>query len=153
MSEDTIKKLQESNFFPDIITILQPTSPFRTSDMIDKSISLLQKSSSTSVVSVTRIKKHPYLTFWFQGKYLKPFKKNFQEFYQRQLFPKLFYPTGAIFTFWNSTLTKYDSIYGTKIKPMIIDDEIINLDIDENFDFFIAEMCMKYWKNNPLSKY
>lgn len=142
-----LKKLEKSKFIPDIIVILQPTSPFRTSQMIDKSIDLLRKSKSTSIISVAKIKKHPYSSFWYYDKYLKPFKKDFLKFYQRQLFPELFYPTGAIYTFWTSTVTKYNSLYGPRIKPMIISNEIINLDIDSNFDFFIAEMCKKYNKN------
>ena len=59
-----IKKLQKDEFIPDIITILQPTSPFRTSQMIDKSINLLRKSDATSVISVEKMKKHPYSSFW-----------------------------------------------------------------------------------------
>lgn len=143
----TIKKLEKYNFYPDIITVLQPTSPFRKLWMIDKSINMLIKSNSTSVISVLKIKKHPYQSFWFKGKYLKPFKNDFLKFYQRQLFPELFYPTGAIYTFWTSTLKKYDSLYGPRIKPLIIDNDIINLDIDDSFDFFTAEMCKKYQKN------
>jgi len=143
----TIKKLEKYKFIPDIITILQPTSPFRTTQMIDKSIDMLIKSNSTSIISVSKMKKHPYSSFWFCDKYLKPFKSDFLKFYQRQLFPELFYPTGGIYTFWTSTLTNYNSLYGPKIKPMIINNEIINLDIDDNLDFFIAEMCKKYWKN------
>jgi len=143
-----IKKLKKNEFIPDIITILQPTSPFRTSQMIDESINLLKKFDATSVISVTEMKKHPYSSFWFQNKFLKSFKKDYQRFYQRQLFPKLFYPTGSIYTFWTSTLTKYDSLYGPRIKPMIINDEMKNLDIDNEFDFFVAEMGMKYWKKS-----
>ena len=116
--------------------------------MIDESINLLKKFDATSVISVTEMKKHPYSSFWFQNKFLKSFKKDYQRFYQRQLFPKLFYPTGSIYTFWTSTLTKYDSLYGPRIKPMIINDEMKNLDIDNEFDFFVAEMGMKYWKKS-----
>ena len=112
--------------------------------MIDKSINLLKKTDTTSVISVAEIKKHPFLWFEIQDKYLKPVKKDMHKFYQRQLFSKIFYPTGAVYTFWASTLTKYDSIYGPKIKPMIVKNEMQNLDIDDNFDFFVAEMGMKY---------
>jgi CMP-N,N'-diacetyllegionaminic acid synthase len=141
-----IKKLEKLNYIPDIITILQPTSPFRTFNMIDESINLLEKSNSTSVISVAKIKNHPYSSFSFNGEYLKPVKKNFQKYYQRQLLPELLYPTGGIYTFWTSTLLRYNSIYGSKIKPMIIDDDKVNIDIDNNFDFFVAEMCIKHWK-------
>jgi len=143
-----IKKLEKDEFIPDIITILQPTSPFRTSQMIDKSINLLRQSDATSVISVEKMKKHPYSSFWLYNKYLKSFRKDSSKFHQRQLLPELFSPTGAIYTFWASTLIKYNSLYGPRIKPMIIDDEIINLDIDSNFDFFMAEMYKKYWKNH-----
>ena len=42
---------------------------------------------------------------------------------------------------------KYDSIYGPRIFPLIINDPIQMLDIDNTFDFFITEMTKKYWKN------
>lgn len=147
-----IKKLQKDDYVPDIITILQPTSPFRTYEMIDSSIELLKKSKATSVISVEKIKKHPFSSFWLYDQNLKHFRKDFSKFHQRQLLPKLFSPTGAIYTLWLSTLMKYDSLYGSRIKPMIIDNEIINLDIDNDFDIFIAEMYKKYWKNQKSFK-
>jgi len=71
-------------------------------------------------------------------------KKNFQRYYQRQLFPTLYYPTGGIFTFWKSTVLKYNSIYGPKIKPIFIKQEN-SIDIDSPFDLFVAEMRIKNW--------
>jgi len=137
--------LKNESYEPDIIIILQPTSPFRSKSLIDDSIKMLQKTNSSSVISVSTMKKHPYLSFENTKNYLKPVKKNFQKFYQRQKFPTLFYPTGSIYTFWYDTLKKFDSIYGPKIKPLIIKTHQETLDIDDLFDFFLAEMTSKYW--------
>jgi len=135
----------KTNFAPETILLLQPTSPFRTRHMIDNSIRLLKKSKSSSVISVSKIKKHPYSSFTLKNNLLKPYRKDFEKFSLRQNTPILYFPTGAIYTFWSKNL-KNNSMYGTKIKPMIIKDEKINIDIDTPFDLFIAEMIIKNWK-------
>jgi CMP-N-acetylneuraminic acid synthetase len=136
---------EQSDFVPDIILLLQPTSPFRTVQMIDRSIRILKKSNASSIISVSKIKKHPYSSFTLKNKLLQPYRKNFEKFSLRQKIPSLYYPTGAIYTFWSENL-KQNSIYGTKIKPMLINDERINIDIDTPFDLFMAEMIIKKWK-------
>jgi len=132
---------------PEIILLLQPTSPLRTSRMIDKSVEILKKSNATCVIGVSRIKSHPYNAFWYKNKYLRPFKSDFQKYYRRQQYPVLYYPTGSIYTLWNKTLKRYNSIYGPRIKPLIIDEEF-NIDIDSKFDLFLAEMQILHWKNH-----
>lgn len=131
---------------PEIIVLLQPTSPFRTTEMINKSIHTLKKIKADSVVSVSKIKKHPYSSFILKNKILKPHTKEFQKFSLRQKAPRWYFPTGAIYTFWSRNLDRYNSIYGKKIKPMIIKDEILNIDIDTSFDLAIAEVIKKNWK-------
>lgn len=142
----TLKFLQiHDSYVPDIVLILQPTSPLRTTKIIDKSIRLLKNSNATSVLGVTNIKQHPYLSFSLKSKYLKPFKSNFKKYYQRQRFTKLFYPTGSIYTFWLRTLKKYGDYYGPRIKPLIIPYED-SIDIDNIFDLFIAEIRIFQWE-------
>lgn len=133
------------SYIPDIILILQPTSPLRTAKMIDKSIKMLQKSHATSVLSVAKVKTHPYISFWYDKKYLKPFKTRFEKFSRRQKYPVLYHPTGSIYVFWHITLQKYNSIYGPKIKPLVENE--FNPDIDDIFDLFVSEMKILHWKN------
>jgi len=152
----TLKFLEiKQSYIPDIILILQPTSPIRKVGLIDNSISLLRKSKASCVMTVTEVKTHPYLSFWYPRKqFLKPFKPNFQKFNRRQKFPTIYYPTGTVYTFWYETIKKYDSVYGPKIKPIIINYED-SIDIDTVFDLFIAEMRMLLWekyKKNFLKK-
>mgnify|MGYP001156979083 CR=1 FL=1 len=140
---------KNQQYIPDIITILQPTTPFRTSVDIDKSIKLLEKTHATSVLGVTKMKRHPYKSFWLDNKFLKPFKSDFKKFFQRQLLPPLYSPTGSIYTFWYQTFKKYGNYYGPKIKPLILDNEI---DIDDWEDLFFSEMKLKYWNNFKLNR-
>jgi len=71
-SSSTIKVIKHAlkflklkqNYEPDIIVILQPTSPLRTAKMINNSINILKKSKCSSVISVSKIKSHPYASFW-----------------------------------------------------------------------------------------
>jgi len=140
-----LKFLEETQSYkPDIIILLQPTSPLRTSQLITKTINTLKKSKATSVITVSKITKHPYASFWLKNDFLKPFKENSTKYSRRQDFPDLFFPTGAVYSFWYDTLKKFNSIYGPKIKPIIVDDD--NIDIDTLQDLFFTEMILKNWK-------
>ena len=137
--------LKTEMYFPDIVVLLQPTSPFRTTKIIDDSIKKLIKSKATSVVSVMQMKQHPYASFWIKNGMLKPFKKDFDSHGTRQKRPVLYYPTGSVYTFMARNLSQYKSIYGPKMKPIVEDES--NLDIDTALDFFMCEMVLKRWKN------
>lgn len=140
-----LKFLQENqSYVPDIIILLQPTSPLRTSQLITKTINTLKKSKATSVITVSKITKHPYASYWLTNHFLKPFEKNFTKYSRRQEFPDLFFPTGAVYTFWYDTLKKFNSLHGPKIKPIVVHDE--DIDIDNLRDLFFAEMMLKNWK-------
>jgi CMP-N,N'-diacetyllegionaminic acid synthase len=146
--QHTIKFLKEvENYIPDIVVILLPTSPFRSLNLIDDSIKLLRKTNATSVVNVAKNKDHAFKAFFLKDDFLKPFKKNHKKYYQRQLFPDFFHTTGSVYTFWLTTLKKYGHYYGPRMKPIVTNDDKMNLDIDNIFDFFMAEMTQKYWKS------
>ncbi|MDE2589138.1 MAG: acylneuraminate cytidylyltransferase family protein [Patescibacteria group bacterium] len=147
-----LKSLSSQGYVPNIIVILQPTSPLRTTSMIDRSIEILKNSNATSILSVSKVKFHPYSSFWHNGKYLKPFRQDFENNSLRQKKPDLYHPTGAIYTFWMETIKKYDSIYGPRIKPMIVPHEV-NVDIDSPFDLFISEMKILHWNDYEKNFY
>jgi len=149
---DTIKHAlsflsKNESYFPDIITLLQPSHPLRTTKMIDDSIKLLKKSKASSVLSVFTRRYHPYRSFWHTSKYLKPFEPNFENYHQRQKLPLLYYPTGSVYTFWRQTVQKYNSVFGPKIMPLIAKKNEIHLDVDNIFDLFMCEMTLLHWKN------
>jgi CMP-N,N'-diacetyllegionaminic acid synthase len=133
---------EEENFIPDIIVCLQPTSPLRTTSMIDESINLLINSKASCVLGVKKVKNHPYAMFWKTQNFLKPFKEDFTNYIRRQDSPELYYPTGSIYTFWRKTIEKTNSYYGKNILPYILPEKS-SIDIDTKFDLQLAELILK----------
>lgn len=145
---------KNENYEPDIILLLQPTSPFRTTQIIDKSIQLLKKSKANSVISVKKINSPLNHSFHYKNKMLIPYQKLSKTNSSNKNLD-LFFPTGSVYTFWNKTLKNFDSIYGNKILP-IFSKYPESIDIDDIFDLFVSEMTLLYWKNfkrkHPNSK-
>ena len=137
-------KKQES-YFPDIVVVMQPTSPFRDKKIIQKSLVLLKKSGSTSVISVAESEHHPFISFFHQGKFLKPLRKDHLNHSLRQKRTPVYHPTGSLYTFWSTNLKKYNSIHGPKIYPLVIKNKSLNHDIDDLYDLFLADMTNQFW--------
>ena len=131
------------DYIPDMIIVLQPTSPLRTTRLIDDAIKILRKSKSSCVITVSKIKKHPSSAFWLKSRLLKPLKQNITEYNKKQKSLDLYFPTGSIYVFWEKTIKKYNSIYGPKIKPILVNIE--DVDIDNQLDLFFTEMIIKNW--------
>jgi len=144
--QHTLQFLEKTeNYIPDIVTILLPTSPFRPSNLIDESIKQLKNTNATSVVSVHKTRTHPFKAFKQKKNFLIPFRLDYRKYYQRQKLPPFYHTTGAVYTFWYKTLKKYGHYYGPRMKPLISNRDEMNIDIDNKFDFFVAEMTLKYW--------
>jgi len=130
------------SYEPDVVVILQPTSPIRSPKIIDKSIQMLKSTKVTSVITIMKIKTHPYQSFWKKSGYLKPFLEKNSKYYQRQKLPPLYFPTGSVYSFKLSTLKKFRTIYGPYVKPLEIKDDYFNIDIDTPFEFFLAQQIL-----------
>ena len=134
---------KKENYIPDIVILLQPTNPFRTSKMIEESIKILTKTNCDTVISVIKVKMHPYSSFWERKGNLIPFKEDFKKYGRRQSRPILYHPSGEIFACWYKVFKKFNSFYGKKIKPYVIEDDIVRIDIDTEIDFTIAKLIKK----------
>ena len=139
----TINFLKSEPYNPDIIIILQPTSPLRDLKNIDKGIKMIIKDGWTSVIEVSKIKNHPTKSFKKSMDYLIPLNRNSIQSKNRQELEEIMYPTGSFFIFKKKYFEKNKSIYSKKIGYIETKKPVI--DIDELFDFFIAEMTLKCW--------
>ena len=143
--KNVLEKLQKiENYTPDIIIILQPTSPLRTSKHIDKAIEIFLKNKSDSLVSVTEI---PHAMSPFSALKLRKngrlnfFKKWNEKNNLRQKKPLFYSRNGAIYIFTRECLLKKNSFYGKKISAYLMSKKN-SIDIDDNFDWLIAKKLM-----------
>ncbi|MGR5434385.1 acylneuraminate cytidylyltransferase family protein [Vibrio owensii] len=127
----------------DIVVVLQPTSPLRTSEHIDQALDLFYTKKAFSVVSVTPC-EHPPL--WANTLPEDYSMENFlrPEALQRSQDLGAYYRlNGAIYIFDVSKLKAFGDIRYTSESYAYIMDNYDSVDIDNKIDFEIAEFFMK----------
>jgi len=129
----------------DAICLLQPTSPIRTGQDIDKACELLFTSNSDTVLSVCRIPDH-YHPHWA---FVKSDSGGIQKAVQtkkfataRQQLPPAYFRNGAIYVVRWSTLFASQTLYGQSISH--IEMPIYqHINIDTEADWQKAETFLK----------
>ena len=122
--------------------VLQPTSPLRTEQDIDKAIQLFNTTNADSVISFTE-SNHPPLWVKSIDSNLKisDYFINVKEV-NRQELPKVYMPNGAIFVFKYSLLQEKRTYYSNKTYAYIIPRER-SVDVDDILDFKFAEFLIR----------
>jgi CMP-N-acetylneuraminic acid synthetase len=137
----------EKGYFPQVVVILQPTSPLRTSDDIDSSIKIFLKNDCDSVVSVCEFSHSPYWALTIKNNHLTPIFGQEYLRKRRQELPISYIPNGAIFVSNPEKIREYESFYASKTLPYVMP---INrsVDIDSMLDFKLAEIILE--ENNEF---
>lgn len=133
---------EKENYIPEIIVLLQPTSPLRTTEDIDNTIELFEDNDCESVISVCEVKKPLYWNFKIEGGYLEPIFGVQYFKMRRQDIEKTYVPNGAIYISKPRTLYKYKSFYCKRTIPYVMPLER-SIDIDEEIDFKLAEFLLR----------
>jgi len=116
------------------LVLLQPTSPLRTSDDIDKAFELLLNSDADALISVYEPSHHPLKAFnTSQEGYLQGLVNDTYPFMRRQDLPKAYYPNGAIYIIKVATFLKTQKLFTPKTLPYLMS-EIHSIDIDTQAD-------------------
>ena len=141
---------EEEGYVPDIIVLLQPTSPLRTSRHIDEALEKMLDAECDALVSVVE-EPHlhsPYSVMKInEDGYLEFFLKEGQKFTSRQEKPKFYARNGAaIYAVETESYLKTGSFYGTRCIPyeMLPEDSV---DIDEPLDVYLVKSMMQYKKD------
>ena len=135
---------KKNNCKYDFIFLLQPTSPFRKKNDIDKAIKLLANSELDSIASVRGpyLKKDPNLKkIDKKGNlvdYKKVIKDNFEPFYIYN---------ASIYGIKRKSLLRNKKFVTKKQIPFLMD-EIHSVDINDEHDILIANALMQRLKKN-----
>jgi CMP-N,N'-diacetyllegionaminic acid synthase len=145
--QDLLSKLdRDFNYRPEVVLLLQPTSPFRLPHQIDRAITLLENPISDAVVSVVKVPHNmvPNSQLRIDGQYLIPYEQK-QLILRRQDKPVLYARNGpAILAVKSKSILKGE-IYPPKT-IMLEMDRVTSIDIDEPIDLKIAECLYPLWE-------
>ena len=139
----TIINLEKSKkFSPDIIVLLQPTSPLRRDVDIDGAIKKFLRLKCDSVISMTSVHILPYWVFKLSGDKANNIIKKPKTVHRRQDDQKFYQVNGAVYVTSKKMIMKHNTIFGKNIRAHIMPEER-SVDLDTMFDFKIAELLMK----------
>lgn len=128
-------------YSPDVVVLLQATSPFRSSRHIKEALNLYDESCEM-VVSVKETNANPYYVLREEDEsgYLVPSKKG--NFTRRQDCPKVYEVNGAIYIINVKALKQKSISEFSKVKKYLMDD-ISSHDIDDMVDWKFAEFLLQ----------
>ena len=135
-----LEKARDSS--PDIMVILQPTSPLRTAGDIDVAIGKFLKTGCDSVVSVCEVEHPPHWMYTLEGDRLKPVIGGGEKVTRRQDAPKLYRLNGAIYVTRRDVIIKQNRVLGGDMRAYVMPSSR-SIDIDTELDFKFAELLMK----------
>ena len=137
-----IQEIKKQSIYPDVVILLQPTSPLRTSEDIDNALSLYQNGNCDSVISVTPVPHPPYWDMIIDEPYLKPIFNQECLLKRRQDLPTAYMPNGAIYISSLDYLKKERSFYGERVIPYIMPANR-SIDIDSETDLLLGELIIQ----------
>jgi N-acylneuraminate cytidylyltransferase len=128
--------IHDMNPKPDILVLLQPTTPSRTWEMVQDAVqSLKRQPSLDSVVSVVPLPltHSPEMTMTVQDHRLSFYAKEVPVC--RQDARRVYIRDGSVYAMRVSSLRKHGSIYGLNCMPYILrPDESLNIDTQAEWD-------------------
>jgi CMP-N-acetylneuraminic acid synthetase len=134
---------EREQYRPDVVVLLQPTSPFRREGHIDAVVDLLVSSGADSVVTVVQVPHQftPQSLMRLRGDRLDPFTEG-PTYTRRQDKPVLFARNGpAVVATRSRVLLEEHVLYGADTRGVVMSRED-SFDIDEAFDLKVAELLM-----------
>jgi N-acylneuraminate cytidylyltransferase len=134
------------SYEPDLVVLLRPTSPFRTTATIDRAIELLMNDPKAHCVRTVRLcSEHPHKMWVMDAdgrriRSLIPVGQKLPEAHtlSYQLLPTVYIQNASMDVFRPSNIWQLRSTTGTEIIPLIMD-ELESLDINTEIDFLLAE--------------
>jgi N-acylneuraminate cytidylyltransferase len=116
-----------------LFVLLRPTEPYREPEVVDSAIQLLQENPGAhSVRSVAIAEQTPFKMWRMRGKRLVPLiaGANGGEPYNmpRQELPRVYWQNGYVDAFWDTTVSRLNSITGSKVLAFLTDVPTTNID-------------------------
>lgn len=148
-----LKNCMKGGINPEIVVLLQPTSPLRLAEDIDNVLDVLIKGGFNSAVSVRKLDINPFgmVTLDYETKRISYYLESRPAKHpRRQDLPPIYRYNGAVWATKTQTLTRLTNhvIDPNSCGAHIMPDER-SIDIDCTMDLILAEFILR---NNPVFK-
>jgi len=142
--QHTLRVLQETEGYqPEVVVLLQPTSPLRRAEHIDAAVDILLETGADSVVSVVEVPHqfNPVSLMRLEEGRLVPFLEG-PLILRRQDKPPVYTRNGpAVLAVRREVLLHKDSLYGDDCRPLVMDDKS-SIDVDGPLDLEFVEFLL-----------
>lgn len=137
-----INRYEELGKVFDYVTLLQPTSPLRDAEDIKNAYKLLEEKDADAVISVCELEHSIQIcnTLGENGSMYQFIDSN--KVGARQLGEKFYRLNGAIYIQKTSMLMSGENLYNENSYAYVMD-KIHSIDIDDAFDFRMAQMVLE----------
>ena len=136
-----IKWFEKQNIYFDAVMMLQPTTPVRKLAEVNKIIKIFKKNKKKSVISVTKMKEHPYECIKIYRKNWDFIEKNYKKKIRRQDYPQNYYFIDGSVYLASINFIKKNKSFVVKGKTILFkSSQYPGIDIDDYNDIKIAEL-------------
>jgi CMP-N,N'-diacetyllegionaminic acid synthase len=136
--QHAVRQLEDMDDCYDAVCLLQPTSPFRRSDLIDRCIDLLETTGADAVVTVLPVPAE-YNPHWVylesEGNLLQLSTGERSPISRRQELPPAFHREGSVYITRRNVLIEGNSLYGERLAGFRLETAgSVNIDLPEDWE-------------------
>lgn len=138
---------KKNNYTYDLVTLVQTTSPLILSSDIDQAITKLLSTGSSSCVSICEISDRPEWMYKIDGSSkIIPYANSINDTKRSQDLEKIYKLNGAVYVMKREVVKRGGVIVDDKNLAFIIMGKERSVDIDDIYDFELAESILKRQK-------
>lgn len=132
----------------DYTALLEPTSPLREDDDIDRVLAALHGASGEfdSIVTLGEVGEHPSIMKRMVGRGIEPFCRELAQTTRRQDNAPAYFPYGVAYVAKTDVLLEENTFYTRRCMGIPVR-RYQNYEIDDAYDFYCVESVMKHeWR-------
>jgi N-acylneuraminate cytidylyltransferase len=127
--------LADDGFSPDVVVLLEPTSPLRTPAMVSEVLDRLGEADAAFTVSPVPVRFHPRKQFWVDAEgRARRVAPDLVMPVRRQELTETFVQNGAVYAFRTAMFRAHRSVFGPSPLAIVITAPLVNIDTPEDLD-------------------
>ena len=139
---------------PDVVVLLQPTTPFRTGGHIDEAVAAVVRDGADSAQTVALDERHPHVRFTLDadGRLRSLFTSPEQASHRQGGVP-VYRPNGGVYAARTALVMEQGTLYGRDHRGVVMD-FCSSVDIDSPWDMRLAEAILAEggWPVPPVAR-